>query len=164
MATLDAILSPKLVYRYYRFDRAWGPGMELASMDDGSGNEYSIVLSKAGAYVRLFDHESPMSPWGLQPPRPWPGVLDAVPAVFGPLTEEPAFTIDEVQAVTACLWRERGDTGWHGAPERFAEGHDDPESCEWLLELLLDPTPTAYQRWAEEYYEVPVDAAAVERI
>jgi hypothetical protein len=165
MAMLDAILSPKWQYRYYRFDAGWGPGMELASMDNGSGDAYSIVFSVAGAYVRVFDHESPMSPWAQEPPRPWPGVLDAVPAAFRALTQEPSFThIDDVQEVTACLWRERDDVGWHAGPVAFPEGYDDPDGSGWLLELLLDSTPAAFQRYAEDYYERPVDVAAVERV
>ncbi|MFE4802065.1 hypothetical protein ACFRFL_45945 [Streptomyces sp. NPDC056708] len=34
-------------------------GEEMASMRNGSGDEYSIVFSAAGAYVRGFDHETP---------------------------------------------------------------------------------------------------------
>jgi hypothetical protein len=33
-------------------------------MNNGSGDEYSIVFAPAGAFVRGFDHESPMSPYG----------------------------------------------------------------------------------------------------
>lgn len=62
MAVLEAILSPDWERRHHTFDGNWSPGEELASMRNGSGDEYSIVFSEAGAYVRGFAHESVMSP------------------------------------------------------------------------------------------------------
>lgn len=51
-------------------------------MRDGCGNDYSIVFSPAGAYARGFDHESPMSPYRVTPPVPWPGLFDGAPEAF----------------------------------------------------------------------------------
>jgi hypothetical protein len=45
---LDAIMSPEWEWRYYSFDSRWGPGEEMASMRNGSGDAYSIVFSSAG--------------------------------------------------------------------------------------------------------------------
>src|SRR5919109_1060982 len=90
LAMLDAILSPAWENRYYSFDTRWGPGEALASMRNGSGDDYAIVFSEAGAWTRVFDHESPMSPWALDPRQVWPGVVDEVPAVFRAYLEEPA--------------------------------------------------------------------------
>jgi hypothetical protein len=61
LAMLDAVLGRGSVERYHSF-AAWGEGRELASMRNGSGDEYAIVFSADGAYVRGFDHESLMSP------------------------------------------------------------------------------------------------------
>lgn len=41
---LDAILTPDRESRYYSFDATWAEGEEMASMRDGSGDEYSIVF------------------------------------------------------------------------------------------------------------------------
>ncbi|WP_410672147.1 hypothetical protein [Amycolatopsis sp. cmx-4-68] len=82
LAVLDVVLNPGSEDRRHRYDTAWAPGEELASMRDGAGNEYSIVFTAAGAYVRGFDHESPMSPYATDDEQPWPGVLDAVPEAF----------------------------------------------------------------------------------
>lgn len=59
-----------------------------------SGDEYSIVFSAVGAYVRGFDHESPTSLFGL----------------------------------------------------------------------LVDRSPEAFQRFAEDYYEVSIDLGAVSQV
>ncbi|MGW6505963.1 hypothetical protein ACWGCP_00065 [Streptomyces niveus] len=72
LAVLDAILSPERECRYYSFNSAWAQGEEMASMRNGSGDEYSIVFSTAGAYLRGFDHEAPMSPYANDG-EVWPG-------------------------------------------------------------------------------------------
>jgi hypothetical protein len=106
LAVLDAILSPEWEYRYHSFNGDWSREEEVASMRNGSGDEYSIVFSPAGAYVRGFAHESVMSPYANEDHEPWPGVLDSVPEVFRAGVRKPAFCDEDgVPAVTVCLWR-----------------------------------------------------------
>jgi hypothetical protein len=165
LAMLDAILCPEWEYRYYSFDADWGPKEELALMRNGSGDDYAIVFSPIGAWVRVFDHESPMSSWGLEPPRPWPGVLDNVPTVFQAWLQEPAFTLEGVPMVTACLWRQSADDRWQTGVIDFPAGREDPDGSGWLLELLLDSSPEAYREYAEDYYQPrSVDLAAVREV
>lgn len=164
LAMLDAILSPDWESRYYSFNAGWADGEEMASKRNGSGDEYSIVFSAVGAYVRGFDHESPMSPY-VHDGEPWPGVIDDVPALFRPYVEEPAFTDeDDVPVVTACLWREATDDRWRHGQIDFPAGRPDPDGAEGLFELLVDRSPEAFQRFAEDYYEVPVDLEAVRHV
>jgi len=47
LAMLDAIMSPEWAYRYYSFDSKWGEGEMMASMRDGSGDEYFILDRKS---------------------------------------------------------------------------------------------------------------------
>ncbi|MFJ9606040.1 hypothetical protein ACIRS1_06730 [Kitasatospora sp. NPDC101176] len=165
MAMLDAILSPEWGDRYFSFDSRWSPTEEMASMRDGSGNEYSIVFSPAGAYARGFDHESPMTPYRVTPPAPWPGLFDGVPEALRAHVAEPAFSDHGTPRATVCFWRERSDGAWRaGAVEPLPEGVEDDGSAEWLFDVLLDGRPEAYQRFAEEYYEVAVDIAAVRHV
>ena len=93
MAVLEAVLSPEWEHRCHSFDDRWSEKESMASMRNGAGDEYSIVFSAAGAYVRGFDHESPMSPYAQD--GPWPGVLDEVPDVFRRCVEEPAFSDED---------------------------------------------------------------------
>jgi hypothetical protein len=165
MAMLDAIMSPEWESRYYSFNCRWSPTEEMASMRDGSGNEYSIVFSPAGAYARGFDHESPMSPYRVDPPAPWPGLFESVPEVFRALSTEPAFSDAGTPLATVCFWREHGDVEWRtGALQSLPSGVKDDGSAEWLFDVLLDGRPEAYQEFAEEYYEVAVDLEAVRSI
>jgi hypothetical protein len=163
MAMLDTIMSPAWESRYYSFNCRWSPAEEMASMRDGSGNDYSIVFSSAGAFARGFDHESPMSPYRTDPPALWPGLFESVPEVFRALVTEPAFS-DEAGTplATVCFWRERGDVEWRaGAIQSLPKGIKDDGSAEWLFDVLLDGRPEAYQEFAREYYEVAVDLEAV---
>ncbi|TDT97281.1 hypothetical protein EDD99_5393 [Streptomyces sp. 846.5] len=164
LAMLDAILSPDWESRHYSFNASWADDEEMASMRNGSGDEYSIVFSAAGAYVRGFDHESPMSPYGNEG-EPWPGVIDEVPEIFKPFVEEPAFTDENgMPVVTACLWRGATDERWQHGVIDFPEGAVDPDGTTSLFDLLVERSPEAFQRFAEDYYEVSVDLAAVSQV
>ncbi|MFF0087648.1 hypothetical protein ACFYR1_49705 [Streptomyces canus] len=164
LAMLDAILSPDWESRYYSFNAGWADGQEMASMRNGSGDEYSIVFSAAGAYVRGFDHESPMSPYGNDG-EPWPGVVDEVPELFRSFVEEPAFTDEEgVPVVTACLWRGATDGRWHHGTIDFPERAVDADGATSLFSLLVDRSSAAFQRFAEDYYEVSIDLGAVSQL
>ncbi|MBE1588988.1 hypothetical protein ACFPOI_56330 [Nonomuraea angiospora] len=163
VAVLEAILSPDWASRRHSFDAGWAPGEEMASMRNGSGDEYSIVFMAGGAYVRGFDHEAAMSPYGND--GPWPGVLDSVPDVFRRCVEEPAFRDkDGMPVVTACLWREAGDDAWRVGEIDYPDGAHDPDGSAHLFALLVDPTPEAFQRFAEDYYEMPVDLDAIRHV
>jgi hypothetical protein len=164
MAVLEAVLSPEWESRRHSFDDHWSETESVASMRSGSGDEYSIVFSAAGAYGRGFDHESPMSPYAED--GPWPGVLDEVPEVFRPYLEEPAFSDeDAMPIVTACMWRETAEDCWKAGTIDFPEATtEDPDGSGYLFQLLVDRSPEAFQRWAEDYYEVPVDLEAVRHV
>ncbi|MEU6504827.1 hypothetical protein [Streptomyces sp. NPDC046942] len=161
IALAEAVLNPG-GYRYYSFDAHWSETEEVFSMRNGSGDEFDIVFSAVGAYIRGFDHESPMSPYADD--MIWPGVLDSVPEVFHAQVEEPAFMDDGVPRVTFCLWREAGDSQWHAGRIDFPGGHPDPDGSGWMLSLPMNPTPAAFRSFAEDYYEQPVDAEAVRHI
>ncbi|GIE82237.1 hypothetical protein Aph02nite_81870 [Actinoplanes philippinensis] len=143
LAMCEAIISPGWESRYYSYDCRWSAerGEHMASMRNGSGDEYAIVFSPAGVYVRGLDHEA----------RPVPGLFDDVPEVFAAQVAEPAFS----HGSNVCLWRLTGDERWHG------RGLDETA---WLFELLVEGTAEAYQEFAEDYYEEDVDVAAVAEV
>ncbi|QFZ19000.1 hypothetical protein [Saccharothrix syringae] len=164
MAVLDVVLDPGSEDRHHLHGPGGVPGaVEVASKRDGAGNEYSIVFTDAGAYVHGFDHESPMSPYATDDGEPWPGVVDSVPEVFRAYLAEPVFT-DEfgTPCLTVCLWREHTDDAWRHGEIDFPGG--DQDGADWLFSLLTDGTPEAFQDWARDYYERPVDLAAVRHV
>ncbi|MFF3946228.1 hypothetical protein ACFYYN_15515 [Streptomyces sp. NPDC001902] len=165
LAMLDAILSPEWEMRYHSFDAVWDTGEEMASLRNGSGDEYAIVFCAAGAFIRGFDHESPVSPYGSEDHEPWPGVVDEVPEAFRPYVEEPAFCDEDgVPVATVCLWRAAGDDAWRHGSVDLPEDREDADGASYLFRLLTDRSPEAFRAFAEEYYEVPVDLDAVRHV
>ncbi|MFD5421734.1 hypothetical protein ACFWJT_27335 [Streptomyces sp. NPDC127069] len=167
LAVLDGAIGDDPDSAQYRYDAAWGPGEEAALMENGSGDEFSVLFTPAGVLIRGFDHESEMSPYGTDDEQVWPGVVDDVPSALRPLLDEPAF-YDEglgTPRVTACLWREAGDTAWRtGADIGFPPGSPDPDGSGHLFRLLTDRSPEAVQAHFEDYYERPVPLEAVRHV
>jgi hypothetical protein len=159
---LDAVMSPEWESRYFSFDSRWAPDEEMASMRNGSGDEWSIVFSPAGAFVRGFDHESEMSPYA-NGGRPWPGVVESVPEVFAACVADSAFSDGGTLLATVCLWRQIDDDRWHVGGVDYAPG-EDPDGADWLFEMLMDGTPAGYGRFAEEYHETQIDLSAVSAV
>ena len=129
-------------------------------MRDGSGNEWFCVFCEVGAFLKGFDHESPMSPWNFDPKQVWPGVLDEVPAEFKRFEVEPAFSMDNT---TFCIWRSDNNDVWHRGHIEFPSGYDDPDGSADLLSIL-EGDPQQYKLWAESYYERSVPLELVEHI
>nr|WP_202886708.1 hypothetical protein [Kribbella sandramycini] len=145
---------------YFAFDARWSATEEAALMRDGSGNEYSIVFSAAGAFAYGFDHESPMSPY-VNELQLWPGLRDGVPEVFESARDEPAFADEEgVPRATVCFWRTADDDAWRAGPVRDAE----QDGAERLFELLADGSPEAYLTYAEDYFELALDLEPIRHI
>ncbi|GGX69866.1 hypothetical protein GCM10010515_41890 [Streptomyces fructofermentans] len=162
LAMLDAVLSPEWQWRHYSYDVRWAPGEEMASMRDGSGNDYAVVFSGAGVYAQANSHESPIAASRASPPAPWPGLFDSLPEAFRPFAREPAFQDHNgVPRATVCLWREHGDSAWRCGDVQVPDGSDgDADGALWLFGLLAEDRAEAYREFAEGYYEVdpPVEA------
>jgi hypothetical protein len=160
LAVLDAIVEAEWQYRYYSFNSKWAVKEQMASMRDGCGNEWFCVFSESGAFLKGFDHESPMSPWAVDPERIWPGILDQLPQQFRPFANEPAFS---PEATTFCVWRSPSDDTWHSGKIEFPPGHEDPDGSVDLLSML-EGVPQQYQSWAESYYGREIRLELVEHI
>lgn len=156
LALLDAIMSPEWEYRYYSFNSKWAEGEMMASMRNGSGDEYFVLFNSQGAIMKGFAHESLMSPWSSVSEQVWPGVLDQVPAEFEEFLDEPAFSMAET---TFCAWRRNGDPAWQTGEIEYP-GEDDPDGSDDLL-FILDGDPKTYQEFAEHYYERSIDLGVV---
>ncbi|MEU5032265.1 hypothetical protein [Streptomyces milbemycinicus] len=93
-------------------------------------------------------------------------MLDDVPEVFQACVEEPAFSDEDgMPVITACIWREPGDDEWKTGTIDFPEeATGDPDGAEYLFPLLVDRSAEAFQRWAEDYYEVPANVQAIRHV
>lgn len=159
LAMLDAIMSPDWEYRYYSFNSSWGQNETVASMRDGSGDDYFILFNTAGAIIKGFAHESPMGPQSRDPIQVWSGILDDVPSEFQDFLTEPAF---EMECTTFCIWRRLSDLAWQ-VGEIAYPNESDPDGSDDLLSILhLDSS--SYQNFAAEYYESEIPLSAIEHV
>lgn len=159
LAMLDAIIMPEWDYRYYSFNCKWAEGEQMASMRNGQGDRWFCAFGLPGAFIKGFDHESEMSPWNMETPKVWPGVLDSVPEDFKAFDTEPAFSMD---VTTFCTWRGVRDAQWNTGKISYPDG-DDPDSSAGMLSIL-DGNPNTYKEWAQDYYESPISLSAVQQI
>jgi hypothetical protein len=167
LAVLEHIIGT--VYPYYVYTCDWGED-EAALMSNGSGDEWAAVFTAEGAFIRVFDHESEMTPY-LDPDRElWPGLLDGLPEAFRPQAEEPAFGDETGQFIaTAVLWRLATDHRWHAGqgitfpPLRGPYDDTGPDGT-GMLTILLDNIVDRYIQFASEYHAIDLDRAAVQRI
>ncbi len=159
LAVLDAVLSPDWELRYYSFDPAWAEDQEMASMRNGSGDDWFCWFGDPGAAILGFDHESPMSPYAVDPKRTWPGVIKGLPSAFvRPVLREPAFKGEDV---TFLFWRESHDIGWNSGPVDLPRDGDDLSGAGDHLGLVLADDPGAYVVFARDYYEVELPLGVV---
>jgi hypothetical protein len=159
LAMLDAIISPEWESRYYSFNSKWKPGEEMASMRNGSGDEYFLLFTAFGAILKGFAHESAMTPYRHRPAKLWDGLLDNVPKEFASFLTEPAF---DMESTTFCIWRTYADKAWQCGKIDFPD-KDDPDGSKDLL-FILDGNPRTYVAWAKEYYEKKISVRAVRDI
>jgi hypothetical protein len=142
LATLDAILCEDWEMRYYSFDRTWGQAERLASMRDGEGDEWFLLFTKAGAFLKGLAHEHP------------PGKVEAIykglPAKLRGWLDEPAFTME--------------DTSYGGWYDKAWVIRGAPKLKKVMAEHLgvLGGDPKRYKAHAKAYFEVdvPLDAIA----
>lgn len=155
LAVLDAIMSPEWDSRYYSFNSKWARAEQLGSMRNGCGDDFFALFNRAGCFIKGFAHESVMSPYRVQPPQPWPGILDGVPDDFASCLKQPAFSMDEI---TFCIWRRHSDIAWSRGPIEFPKT-DTTDGSAYLL-AILNGDPTLYLQFAYDYYEatIPIDA------
>jgi hypothetical protein len=100
-----------------------------------------------------------MAGYNVDNGRPWPGVLDDVPAVFERFLKEPAFSMNET---TFCLWRRKEDRTWKRGQIEYPPG-DDPDGSAWML-AILDGDPRTYRQFCEDYYRKTPPLKAVRAI
>lgn len=143
---LDAILCPDWQNRYYSYNSKWAPGMEMASMRTGSGDDWFLLFDSAGAALKGFSHE-------LAGDKSFSANLQVqVPSEFSSFLSEPAFSMN---FATFCYWRRIGDATWNKVKGFLSDdGSDD------MLSLVV-AGPLGYKQWAESYFEVEVDHQAV---
>jgi hypothetical protein len=156
LAMVEAIVSPEWEDRYYSFNASWGEDEEMASMRNGSGDDWFLLFGPFGAAIKGLAHETLLagnSAFAL-------AVQDQVPKSFSSFLKEPAFSMDWL---SYCYWRSTEDTAWRKVVPPDSTTEDADDGSEEFLALLLEPA-SSYIDFAEWYYDRELPLASVERI
>ncbi|MFE3187586.1 hypothetical protein ACFXHA_01170 [Nocardia sp. NPDC059240] len=137
-------------------------------MDNGAGDEYSIVFNSAGVYVRGFDHHSELNTYGQNDTGElWPGLTDGLPTPFHPYVTDAAFRFDEEPTMTVCLWRLSTDSEWHTSQTIHpAVENLNGDGSDWLFDQLIDWSAETKADHYRRYFDLPAnpDQAALQEI
>lgn len=118
--------------------------------ENGGGDDYRVFFGDRLTFLRVFDHESPMSPYVND--EVWPGLLDGLPSDLEPLTR--LDDDEDYPSITLALWHD-GDAWRHGDPGEEADLTD------WILGPLLRFTPANVAGHMAAFYSRQVDEDAV---
>ncbi|HRH37645.1 MAG TPA: hypothetical protein PK760_04840, partial [Flavobacteriales bacterium] len=150
------LISPEWEDRYYSYNASWSPGEEMASMRDGSGDEWFLLFAGYGAALKGYAHELPNAHSEAFSAL----IRQGMPKEFASFLNEPAFGMERA---TFCLWRRVTDEAWSAVHSEEGSLENGEDGSVQLLSIL-DGTPQTYLEWAEEYYEQEVDPGAVQAI
>lgn len=136
---------PEWEHRYFSFNGNWEQcrNEKMASMRDGSGNEYFLHFSETGVVGKvLYEHKLKNASL----------LLADVPDHFSSFKNEAAFNLDNA---TFYFWRNYGDETWSVLP-------NDLKSYP-LIGFLVGDAPY-YHGWAEEYYDRKINLETLTEI
>jgi len=152
-AAVEALFSDEDWLRTYHYAENFHPGVDLATFDNGGGDDMHILSSHDGVIIKGFDHESPVSPYARDDHSPWPGIFEGVPAPLLRLLDDPAIRKDDI---TFLHWLPAGAAQWSRGPVSFPDGEDDGSN--WLLRLLplkaQDYIDIARDYWQADFEKV----------
>jgi len=158
LAALDLILSPEWEYRYYSFNSNWSENELMASMRDGSGDEWWAVFHKDGwAALKGLGHAS--RAWSQHREALSIALQRGFPRELTGFATEPAF---RWEATSFAYIHPVVGTGWTRINDIAGYSDDDAGDDELLAHLVRGSS--AYAAFASDYYETNIDERVVAEI
>jgi len=159
LAALDLILSPEWESRYYSFNAKWDTDEQMASMRNGSGDEWWIVFHNRGwAALKGLAHESAWSKNGNS--REMSASLQSIiPRELSGFANEPAFRWNETNFAYFCL----ADSMWTRANDLIDSSRKINSDEDYLLRHLAGSAED-YASFARDYYETSVPVEIVSAV
>ena len=145
LATLDAVISEDWESRTYSFNAGWNTRAKhrMASMRNGSGDDWFIVFTPSGVFVKAFWHEYPRV-------DDVAALYEGLPKALAPQLKEAAF---EMEYVTFG--------GWHDGKTWTLRGDQKPMREELVM---LSGSATAYVKLVKHVYELKVPKEVVTQV
>jgi hypothetical protein len=144
LATLDAIVEDDWESRYYSFNAAWNKKKQhrLASMRNGEGDDWFIVFTPKGTFVKSFWHEYDAEDADE--------IYEGLPKDLASQRKENAFSMDEVTF-----------GGWHDGKTWTLRGNAEPMADELAM---LTGAAKNYRSFASGYYDLKLPLDAIEHV
>lgn len=146
-AALDIELCEDEYLRCFSYKANWAPGIDVASYENGGGDEIVIVIKGDAILIKGFDHESEVSPHAQEEFRIWPGMYEGAPEELLGVLDNDFF---EIAHVTFCFWRTSNSGSWQQGTVNFQNNEDNGAS--WLLPAITI-TPECFIEYAKDYYQ-----------
>ena len=144
ISLLEAIICPEWEYRYFSFNSKWGEGEEMASMRNGSGDEWFLWVKNGLAALKVMNHE-----FGTL--KDIETIKNQFPTVYASFITEPAFSINESTSL------------WYLNEAEWVKYDVNEEETNKLIKVF-NWTPSEYKEWAEDYYENEFSLEAIDNI
>jgi hypothetical protein len=155
LAALDLILSSDWQYRYYSFNSVWSSAEQMASMRNGSGDEWWLIFHTDGwaALKGIAPDSVASSSAGSSLST---AIRAAVPSALADFANDRALRWDDTGFAYFLL---PSSQRWHRVNDDTPFSALDAGESELLRHL--SGTPADYVAFAENYYEKPVPIAVV---
>ncbi len=158
LATLSIVLCEEVWSRYHRFTPNWSEGVDMAEIDNGSGDRVTTFFAEKDCVIKGFDHESPVSPHAQAVYQVWDGMYQGLPLHLEALLDNPSV---EKEEVTFCVWQTESDTHWHQGEVVYSNGEDN--GLDYLLGMIYS-TPEGFKDWADAYFDTDLPVAALAQV
>jgi hypothetical protein len=154
LALIDAIFVTRFLN--YRYTESFSDGVALAHYETGGGDDYFVIFDGPLTFLRVFDHESELSPYandGL-----WPGLIDGLPKQLEQYVQVERLGDDDYPRITMALWHD--GTSWqHGTPTPI-DGVE-PRPTDWPLGSVLSWSAESVAADRGRYWSRSLDASDI---
>ncbi|WP_260491248.1 hypothetical protein [Pseudoalteromonas maricaloris] len=78
-AALDIEISDDEYLRCFTYTENWVAGIDIATYENGGGDNIVVVIKGESILIKGFDHESEVSPHAQEEYGVWPGMYEGAP-------------------------------------------------------------------------------------
>ena len=157
-AALDIEISDDEYLRCFTYTENWASGIDIATYENGGGDNIVVVIKDESILIKGFDHESEVSPHAQEEYGVRLGMYEGAPTELLEVLNDEAFEIEEV---TFCIWRLDNEATWSRGAVEFNNDEDDGSS--WLLSAITI-TPSAFIEYVENYHDGDFNQLTREKI
>lgn len=149
MYTLDSIVTDEEWLKI--INKGFSDGITWYIIDNGSGDELTVLFSETGIIIKGFDHENELNPFAYD---------QCGRDIFSGMPEELSclLTEEEKFSTTFCTWYLYSTEKWY--QNEFPE-NDGGKS---YLMGYIHSNVQSFTEWAEEYYDKQFSPDIMEKI